>query len=94
MERKWESLDLSSVFRGGLSIKLLRVELPADRGIPFSIVRYASRKGGRWIEEEYGLRLDLDKRVFIDHFDDRGSERYLRQRAKKIVDHIASMIMI
>jgi hypothetical protein len=50
---------------GGGVVSFLRAEWwdPSSR---FVLVRY-SRKGH---EEELGLRLDLDKRVFLDHLSD------------------------
>ena len=53
--------------------------------LPFAIVKYAV--GGT--EEKLGLRLDLDKQVFLDHFEDSRNEEVARDAAPRIVTYLA-----
>jgi hypothetical protein len=62
------------------SIEFLSAETSGTGYSPFAIVRYAI--DGQ--EQDLGLRLDLDKQVFLDHFDDEGREA--------IVEHAAPII--
>lgn len=91
-QREIVKIGLAKKFQGSLSVKLLWAEVP--KLVPaFTIVRYAARVGSNWQEQEFGLRLDLDKQVFLDHFDkDPRSERYVRQKARKIVRYISSIL--
>ena len=68
---------------GDASIEFLRVEkIMGDyRYSPFVLVRYSLNKE----EQKYGLRLDLDKKVFLDHLDDQEKEDILQAAAPKIV---------
>jgi hypothetical protein len=53
--------------------------------LPFAIVKYSV--AGR--EEKLGLRLDLDKQVFLDHFEDSIDEKAAREAAPQIVTFLA-----
>lgn len=91
LSRSIQSIDLTKIFRGGRDIKLLRAEVPLL--LPsFTLVRYVIRLENQWIEPEYGLRLDLDKRVFLDSFANKTLKRYIKRSARKIVDHISSVL--
>ena len=50
----------------GGPIEFLSVDVPTDSRIPFAVVHYSI--GG--VKRRYGLRLDLDKEVFLDHIED------------------------
>jgi len=61
------SIDLKGRVKGGASIEFLRAEVPeGHRRIPSALIRY-SLDG---VEQTYGLRLDLDKQVVLDRFED------------------------
>jgi orotate phosphoribosyltransferase len=85
------TIDLTSNIPGGDSIEFLRAEVSkaAYRYSPFALVRYALEG----VEQEYGLRIDLDKRVFIDHFDeDPKKEAVLHGAAPKIVKFLSRVL--
>ena len=63
------------------SLKFLRVELVRGGFTPFALVRYAEAG----VEQPLGLRLDLDKRAFLDHFDDPIKEDLANRVSRKIV---------
>ena len=77
------TIDLKDRVEGGESIEFLRAETSATMNTPFVIVWYAL--DGR--EQDLGLRLDLDKRVFLDQgvFDD-------TPRRETFVEHAAPLI--
>ena len=61
------SIDLRGRVKGGASIEFLRAEVPErHRRLPSALIRYSL--GG--VEQTYGLRLDLDKQVVLDRFED------------------------
>ena len=62
-------------------LRIIRFEYPAS---PLSIVQY-EREGE---EQEYGLRLDLDKFAFLDHY--AGNIEIERSAAAEIVDFLAN----
>ena len=46
-----------------------------------------------WLSgEEYGLRLDLHKRVFIDDLQDEGQDKILQQAAPEIVQLLTPLL--
>ncbi len=65
-------------------IEFLRAEMAlAHLNVSFAIVRCALHG----VEQEYGLRLDLDKRVFLDHFeDDEKLEEAAQNALPKIIE--------
>jgi len=68
------------------AIEFLRAEMTlAQYHLPFALVRYALQG----VEQEYGLRLDLDKRVFLDHFDD---DEKLEQVAQNALPRIVEVV--
>jgi len=67
-------------------IRFLRVEMAAGHVAPFALVRYALDGA----EQELGLRLDLDKRAFLDHFDQQDIESACTVTAPRIVDYLGS----
>ena len=69
-------------------IEFLRAELPPPKA-PFATIRYAIDG----VEQPNGLRIDLDKQVFLDHFDDdEQKEHALKEATPQIVRFLASMI--
>lgn len=71
------------------AIEFLRAELPLARlHSPFALIRYALRG----VEQEYGLRLDLDKRVFLDHFDDEELEQVAQNAVLRIVEVVGDAL--
>ena len=62
-------------------IEFLLAEVPLDYHNPFARIRYAL-----WGEpQDDGLRLDLGRRVFIDHLEDDEQEEILQAATPKIV---------
>jgi hypothetical protein len=83
---EFKVVELEGYVRGGASIRFLRAEVPVgDYWAPFAVVRYSLRGE----EQEYGLRLDLDKEAFLDHFDDEAREAVLQQAAPEISDFLS-----
>jgi hypothetical protein len=78
-----EKIPLEGRIKGGASLEFISVEVPfePDRYIPFALVRY--RIAGE--RKNDGLRLDLDKATFADHFADEERERVLRAAGPQIV---------
>jgi hypothetical protein len=72
------AIDLKDHVEGGASIEFLRVEVPdGHRRIPSALIRY-SLDG---VEQTYGLRLDLDKQVVLDRFEDDKEKQETVERA-------------
>lgn len=83
---EYQTIDLRGKVDEGASIQFLNVRVPSGsfRG-PFAVVRYALNGE----EQKYGLRLDLDKEVFLDHFEDEPvKESVLRSAAPQIVSAV------
>lgn len=83
---EYQTTDLRGKVDGGASIEFLNVEIPSGPfRAPFAVVRYALNGE----EQEYGLRLDLDKGAFLDHFEDEPlKEAVLRRAAPQIVNAV------
>ena len=81
-------VDLKDV-PSSASIKFLRAEVPAQYRIPFAVIRYALEG----VEQDSGLRLDLGKQVFIDHFEDDEKERVLKDKAPDISQWIVASLL-
>ncbi len=69
---------------GGL--RFLRAEWQRDQS-RFVLIRYAVN--GR--EQPLGLRLDLDKRIFLDSLDDPKMDASVQERIPKILSIIGAM---
>lgn len=83
------TIDLKGRIPGGASIEFLRVETPVtEHDVPFALIRYALEG----VEQEYGLRMDLDKRVFIDHFEGEAKEEVIQRAAPKIVEFLSHVL--
>ncbi len=70
---------------GSAGIEFLRAEMPAGVRSSLALIRY--KQYGQ--EMQYGVRLDLDKRVFLDHFEDAAEEDVLQHAAPRIVSIMA-----
>jgi len=70
------------------SIQFVKAEVPADYRSPFAMVWYV-RKGK---EEKDALRLDMDKRIFLDHLDDKEDEEFIRRSAPEIASYLGSVL--
>jgi hypothetical protein len=81
------SIDLKGRVRGGASIKFLRAEVNEEhRRIPFALIRY-SLDG---VEQAYGLRLDLDKQVVLDRFEDKEKQETVERAVPEILKVLRS----
>lgn len=78
-----KSIDLTGAVKNANDISFLRVEWWDDSS-RFVLVRY-SRAGK---EQEFGLRLDLDKKIFLDHFEDTD----LDKKVQTLVEPIWSIV--
>ena len=86
-----EEIPLQGRVPGGASVEFVSVQVPIenDRYIPLALVRYSI--SGQ--VQEYGLRLDLDKRSFADHFwDSPEREKVLQSALSKIIEIIGEAI--
>lgn len=69
-------------------VEFLRAETSAKYRTPFVLVRYALNGD----EQKEGLRLDLDKRAFLDHFEDPSLEAALAQAAGPIAEIVGKIL--
>ena len=69
---------------GGESIEFVSVEVFVNPGGPIAIVQY-SQDG---LIPEFGLRLDMDKEVFLDHFPGAEQEEVAQRAARRIVEYL------
>jgi hypothetical protein len=76
------TIDLRNHVPRGGDIEFLRAETSAKHRTPFVLVRYALK--GQ--EQTHGLRLDLDKRAFLDHFEDPARESMVVRAAGQIAE--------
>jgi len=75
-----KSIDLKEIVpQPGPWFSFLRAEWWDDSS-RFVLIRY-SLKGK---EQELGLRLDLDKRVFLDHMDDPDLDKFVQHQVENI----------
>ena len=77
---RFRQIDLKGEITTTSSIEFLYAEMSAASTGPLAIIHYSDDGN----EQEYGLRFDLDKRVFIDHFDDPEKEKTLTSSAHTI----------
>lgn len=68
-------------------ISLIDAQVPT--GTPFVLVRYMVRD----VEQGHSLRLDLDKGVFLDLFDDTTLDGQLQRSASEVVNIIRRKLM-
>jgi hypothetical protein len=67
------------------TLRFLRAEWQRDRS-RFVLIRYAL--DGR--EQPFGLRLDLDKRIFLDSLDNPNMDAAVRERIPKILSIVVA----
>lgn len=79
------SVQFQGKIAGGASIEFLSVDVPVERGVPFVLVHF-TLKGE---VQKLGLRLDLHKRAFLDHFEEQDREKVLEDAAPKIVQFLS-----
>jgi hypothetical protein len=90
------AIDLREKFPERASIRLLRAELPesderTSRRTRFTLALIRCALGSE--EMPYGFRLDLDKRVFLDHFDeDREKERVMGEWAQAVAMYVSEKL--
>lgn len=79
-----KKVQLESI-RGGAGIHFLEAELSEKYDIPFAIIWYSFQG----IKQPEGLRLDLDKELFLDNpFDDIEKKKVLHKAAREITDFL------
>jgi hypothetical protein len=80
---------LPDEIRGGADIEFLAVMVSNEFPfIPFATVHYT--ENGQLTE--LGLRLDLDKEVFLDHFEDESKEDVLCRSAPEICAYVTPIL--
>jgi hypothetical protein len=83
------AIDLKGQIPNGASIEFIRAEVAIGQyRSPFALVRYALQG----VEQDLGLRLDMDKEAFIDHFDDDELESAIQNAAPKIADVVGAAL--
>ena len=82
---EFQRVDLQGCVDGE-PITFLRAEMSKEYQLPFALIRYSLHGE----EQEYGIRLDLDKRVFIDHLQDEQCEEFLEKAAPKIAEFLGA----
>lgn len=83
------SIDLRDVIPPSGAIQFVRVEMPESPRPTLALVRYA-RSG---VEQPTGARLDLDKRVFIDHFEGHPEvDAAFNSAALEIASHVSAKL--
>ncbi len=87
-KRKIKSLKFKGKIRGGSGIEFLSVEIPANRRLLFALVRYALDSQ----PQHLGLRLDMDKGVFIDRFENEAKDKVFQEAASEICDFLADIL--
>jgi hypothetical protein len=86
---EFRAIDLRGHIPGGAAIEFLRAEVPSGQYHgPFAVIHYALQG----VEQDLGLRLDMDKQVFLDHFEDEEREEIIQKAAPEIVDFLGSIL--
>lgn len=88
MAENISSIHFNGKIKGGASIDFIRAEMTTKYDLPLALIRYAIQ--GQ--EQENGLRLDLDKRVFLDHLEDEEKNKVLDKAAPEIVEVVGSAL--
>lgn len=79
-----ESVDLTKRLKPAGELVFLSAEW-WSKSSRFALVRYSYQ----YKEQEFGLRLDLDKRVFLDHLEDPKLDKIIESYAKIIWEIVA-----
>ena len=74
--------------QAGSSIEFIQAQMLQGRRSPFALVLY--KKNG--IAPPYGLRLDLQKKSFLDHFEDSDLEAANREAAVEISEIVGQQL--
>lgn len=82
------TIDLRNKIPSGGGIEYLRAEKAVKHWTPFVLVWYALDG----VEQKSGLRLDLDKRSFLDHFDDPVREEAALQAVRVIAEYVGDVL--
>lgn len=85
---RFQHFDLTGQIPKAGSIEFLSAEMSATATDSLAIIRYAD--DGE--EQPYGLRLDLDKGVFLDHLDDPEKEEALCSSASAVVSAVVASV--
>jgi hypothetical protein len=80
-----KSIDLDQRVPDAKYVRFLRAEWWDDRS-RFVLIRYAT--DGK--EKDLGLRLDLDKKIFLDHVSDPDTDKIVQSRVGKIWEIVAA----
>ncbi|MBI2229507.1 MAG: hypothetical protein HYU46_10475 [Deltaproteobacteria bacterium] len=84
---KGRSIPLKETISSSPSVVFLNAEV-LEMQSPFAMVWY-SLKG---TPQEYALRLDLDKQVFLDHLDSKEDDKFVQESAPKIADYVGHIL--
>ena len=86
---EFRAIDLKGHVPNGASLEFLRAEVPAGEYYgPFAIIHYALNG----VEQDLGLRLDMDKEIFLDHFDEEELEQAAQKAIPKIVEVVGAAL--
>ena len=78
--------DLRGVLPGSFAnVEFLRIEVPKSEPIPLALVWFNTPDNPR----ERGVRIDLQKQIFLDDFGALGRDS-LRNQAREIVEFLSS----
>lgn len=69
-------------------IKLEWADVAAPQSLPLAVIRFS--ENGKM--QPLGLRLDLDKKVFIDHLDEPKNDEFLSSIAKEVAYEIFRLV--
>jgi hypothetical protein len=78
---EWRTIDLKGTEVKPL--KFLSADVPAERHMPFALIHYLVIGTD---PPKTGLRLDLDKRVFLDRLENPDEEKAAREAIPTIID--------
>jgi hypothetical protein len=84
---RFQTVDLSARGFSAGWVRFLRAEAPSEPS-PFALVRYAI--AGE--EQSMGLRLDMDKTVFLDQPEGEASRESLQRAAFEIADAVREAV--
>lgn len=85
---KFRRIDLRDQVPSAGPIEFLSADVSAAANTPFAVIHYAD--AGK--KQPFGLRLDLDKRVFLDHLDDPEKEEALCSSASAVVSVVVASV--
>ncbi|MDX1931202.1 MAG: hypothetical protein SFU56_01215 [Capsulimonadales bacterium] len=82
------TIDLKNNTPQGEGIEFIEAQMFADRPTPLAVVHYTSH--GKY--PEYGLRLDLQKRAFLDQPANPKEAGFVRDSALPVAEYIATAL--